>query len=116
MQSGRAWATEFQNASVVWPDRVRPLASVMVPEIITGSPEPRRFEVGLDGEERRLGVQSVEDRLDQQEVRPAVDQSADGLGVRRHQLVEGDVRGTPGRSRPARAMRSGWSGPSTPAT
>src|SRR5215203_4222763 len=34
---GRAWATEFQNASVVWPDRVRPLASVMVPEIMIGT-------------------------------------------------------------------------------
>ena len=30
--------SEFQNASVVWPDRVRPEASVMVPEIITGRP------------------------------------------------------------------------------
>src|SRR4026208_2008778 len=35
--SGRAWATEFQNASVTWPESVRPLASVMVPEIITGT-------------------------------------------------------------------------------
>src|SRR5471032_2908570 len=35
--SGLAWLTEFQNASVVWPDRVRPEASVMVPEIMIGS-------------------------------------------------------------------------------
>ena len=40
--SGRACATEFQNASVVWPERVRPLASVMVPEIMTGTRSPRR--------------------------------------------------------------------------
>ena len=33
---GRACATEVQNASMVWPDRVRPLRSVMVAEIITG--------------------------------------------------------------------------------
>jgi hypothetical protein len=38
--SGRAWRTEFQNASTVWPERVRPDASVMVPEIQTGSRTP----------------------------------------------------------------------------
>ena len=34
--SGRTWRTEFQNASGVWPDSVRPDASVIVPETITG--------------------------------------------------------------------------------
>ena len=38
--SGRTCRTEFQNASVTWPDRVRPLASVMVPETITGHRRP----------------------------------------------------------------------------
>src|SRR4029079_5773721 len=33
---GLACRTEFQNASTVWPDRIRPEASVTVPEIITG--------------------------------------------------------------------------------
>ncbi|MCY1455715.1 hypothetical protein D9M71_728690 [compost metagenome] len=37
---GLAWRTEFQNASVVWPDRVRPEASVMVPEIMIGNSKP----------------------------------------------------------------------------
>ncbi len=37
MVSGFAWRTEFQNASTVWPDRMRPDASVTVPEIISGS-------------------------------------------------------------------------------
>ena len=32
--------SEFQNASVVCPDRVRPALSVMVPEIITGKRMP----------------------------------------------------------------------------
>ncbi len=36
MARGRACRTEFQNASVTWPERVRPEASVMVPEMITG--------------------------------------------------------------------------------
>ena len=35
--SGSAWRTECQNASGVCPESVRPLASVMVPEIINGS-------------------------------------------------------------------------------
>ncbi len=40
--SGRAWLTAFQKASTVWPDSVRPLASVIVPEIITGTRCPER--------------------------------------------------------------------------
>jgi hypothetical protein len=53
---------------------VRPEASVMVPEIITG----RRGEVGkqlLDGKHRGLGVQGVEDGLDQQDVGAALEQA-----------------------------------------
>ena len=38
---GCAWLSEFQNASAVWPDSVRPEASVIVPEIITGQRLPR---------------------------------------------------------------------------
>ena len=38
--SGRAWRIESQNASVTWPDSVRPDASVMVPEMITGQRRP----------------------------------------------------------------------------
>ena len=40
--NGRAWRTEFQNASTVWPERVRPLASTIVPEIMSGTSAPRR--------------------------------------------------------------------------
>ncbi len=36
MVKGLAWLTAFQKAVGVWPDRVRPDRSVMVPEIITG--------------------------------------------------------------------------------
>ena len=38
--NGRAWRIESQNASVTWPDRVRPEASVMVPEMMTGQRRP----------------------------------------------------------------------------
>ena len=41
MLRGLAWRIEFQQASAVWPDRVRPEASVMVIESITGSRERR---------------------------------------------------------------------------
>ena len=35
--NGFAWRIEFQNAVTVWPDKMRPLASVTVPEIISGN-------------------------------------------------------------------------------
>ena len=68
--SGRACATEFQNASVVWPDSVRPLASTIVPEIITGSRRPSRSNSASTAKMRRLGVEGVEDGLDQDAGRP----------------------------------------------
>ena len=41
MVKGRVCAREFQNASTVCPERVRPLASVIVPEIMSGTSSPR---------------------------------------------------------------------------
>ena len=37
---GFAWRTEFQKASVTCPESVRPLASVIVPEIMMGTSRP----------------------------------------------------------------------------
>ena len=73
--SGRTWRTEFQNASGVWPDSVRPDASVIVPETMIGRRAPRALEQSFDREQRGLGVQRVEDRLDQQQVGAAFDQA-----------------------------------------
>jgi hypothetical protein len=42
---GLAWRTLYQKASVVWPLRVRPLASVMVAEIMIGTASPRRLHL-----------------------------------------------------------------------
>ncbi len=39
-ESGCAWATERQKASTVWPERVRPLASVIATEIMIGRRMP----------------------------------------------------------------------------
>ena len=38
--SGFAWRTECQNAGTVCPDKIRPEASVTVPEIISGKRIP----------------------------------------------------------------------------
>ena len=40
MDRGRAWRSEYQKASAVWPESVRPERSVIVPEIITGQRAP----------------------------------------------------------------------------
>ena len=92
IESGRACISEYQNASAVCPESVRPLWSVIVPEIITGTRSPRAAKTLLDREERGLGVERVEDRLDQQQVDAAVDQPVGGLGVRGGDLLEGHVR------------------------
>ncbi len=49
------------------------------------------LEHALDGEDRRLGVEGVEDGLDQDQVGAAFDQAAGRLDVVLHQFVEGDV-------------------------
>ena len=62
----------------------------MVPEIITGTQAPcASVDLG-DGSDRRLGVERVEDGLDQQEVGTAFEQPFGLLGIGAAQLVEGD--------------------------
>ena len=73
------WLSEFQKASAVWPESVRPEASVMVPRSSPASGGRRSSKKLLDGEQRGLGVERVENGLDQQQVGAAVDQAADGL-------------------------------------
>ena len=53
-------------------------------------PPPRLLEHLLDGDQRGLGVERVEDGLDQQQVDAALDQSPDLLGVGRPHLLERD--------------------------
>ena len=91
MENGRACDKEFQNASVVWPDSVRPDASVIVPEIMTGTLTAMLLEMLFDREQRGLGVERVEDGLDHQQIRAAIQQAADGLAITLHQLIETDV-------------------------
>ena len=73
--SGFASSIEVQNASTVCPESVRPERSTIVTEIQSGSlgrDVPRRGD-------RRLRVQRVEDRLDQEQVDAALAQAADLL-------------------------------------
>jgi hypothetical protein len=94
---------------------MRPEASVTVPEIMIGSASRAVPRIGLDREQRGLGIQRVEDGLDQQQVGAAVDQAAGLLAVGLDQLVEGDVA----RARVVdvgRDRRGLGVGPSAPAT
>src|SRR6478672_10229930 len=84
--SGRTWRTEFQNASGVWPDSVRPEASVIVPDTMIGSRAP--LECVVDRIKRRLCVQRVEHRLDEQQIDAAVQEAIDRLAVSLCELVE----------------------------
>ena len=68
---------------MVWPESVRPEASVIVTDIITGQADARLVEQDLEGEKRGLGVQRVEDRLDEERVDSGRREGARLLGVGR---------------------------------
>ncbi len=82
--SGSACSIEVQNASTVWPERVRPERSTIVTEIQSGSSGATSLRRG----DRRLRVQRVEDRLDQEDVDGSLRETADLLGVRVTDLIE----------------------------
>jgi hypothetical protein len=89
--SGWACATEFQNASTVWPVSVRPARSVIVPEIMMGIRFPPSSSKNLrDCKECRFGIQGIEDRFDEQHVDTALDQRSNLLRIREDQLLEAD--------------------------
>ncbi len=56
-------------------------------------PQPGGFEDLLEREDRGLGVERVEDRLDQEQVRAALDEAARRVRVGRPELLEADVAG-----------------------
>ena len=79
--SGRACRTEFQNASVTWPDSVRPDASVMVPEIITGQRRPRSSKSVSTAKIAALALRVSKIVSMKQQVGAAVDQTVGLLEV-----------------------------------
>ena len=68
-ESGLTWRTAFQNAPTVCAEIIvsppRPTAA----EIMSGQLDLVLGEDFLDGDERGLGVERVEDRFDEQQVR-----------------------------------------------
>ena len=89
--NGSACSTEIQNAS-------DGLAGQVAPAPVDGGEREPERELGRDvagRDDRRLGVQRVEDRLDHEQVDASVAQSGDLLLVRLAHLVEGHraVRG-----------------------
>ena len=89
-ESGFTCCTAFQNASTV------------CAEIIVSPPRPTAAENDdrqhhlvlledfLNGDQRGLGIQRIEDRLDEQQVRTARDERAHLADVGRLHLIEGD--------------------------
>ncbi len=61
---------------------------MIVPEIISGVVDPGVGGMAAGGPDRRLGVERVEDRLDQQHVDAALDEAGDLLAIGLGQLAE----------------------------
>ena len=90
-ENGLRCCSEYQKASGVWPERLRPERSVMVPESMIGSSTPISSNTCSTAKPRRLGVQRVEDSLDQDELDAALDQPARLRGIGLDQLVEAHI-------------------------
>ena len=91
MLRGRAWATEVQNASVVCPERVRPDASVMVPEIMTGTRLPSDSNTVSTAKIAALALSVSKMVSIRMMSAPPSSRAFVGLGVGRHEVVEPDV-------------------------
>ena len=88
--SGAACAIEFQNASGVWPGQQAAGAVGDGAGDHHRQIDAARIELFGDGEDGGLGVERVEDGLDQQRIDAAVEQAAHLLGIGDAQFVEGD--------------------------
>ena len=87
-ENGAAWRTEFQNAAGVWPGQQ---AAGQIRDRAGNHDrhaDAARFGLVEDRVDRRLGVERVEDRLDQQQVGAAVEQAARLFGIGLAQLIE----------------------------
>ncbi len=90
--SGRAWRTEFQNASGVWPDSVRPEASVMVPEMMMRQAYAacaRNSASIANSAALALSVSKIVSTSSRST--PPSTSAVDRLAVGRDQIVEADV-------------------------
>ncbi len=107
------WPERPRPERAVEPDAERPGVADRVPERLGGlarqrpaagvrdrprdhqwQAEPEPLEQLVDGEDRGLRIERVEDRLDDEEVHAALDQPVGRLAVGRHEIVEPDIPGT----------------------
>ena len=89
---GPQCCTAYQNASTVWPERLRPERSVMVIDSMIGTSHAHlRRSLLKRAKPAGLGVERVEDRLDQNEVRAAFDEGAGLLAIDIDQRIEVDL-------------------------
>ena len=79
MENGLAWRSECQKAAGVWPDK---RAAGKVGDRAGNHHRQRDagfLESLVDAEQRRLGVERVENGLDQNDIGAALDQAARGF-------------------------------------
>ena len=89
MEKGSAWRSEYQNAVGVCPDRVRPEASVIVPDIIRGNSMPDSAKILFRRPYRGFGVESIEHGFDEEDVGPSLDEAAYRFLIGCREFVEG---------------------------
>ena len=116
MVTGWACRTEFQNAAGVWPDSRRPGAVGDGAGDHHRHVDAARLASFRDGVDRRLGVERVENRLDQQQVGAAVDQACAPARHRRRATASKVTARKPGLLTSGEIDAVRLVGPSAPAT
>ena len=89
--AGRACRMEFQKASVVWPDNVRPDASLIVPETMMGRSKSSSSSTSRTAKRAALAFKVSNTVSIRMTSTPPVDECARGLGIAGRQFVETDV-------------------------
>ena len=103
--SGSAWRMLCQNASTVWPDRVRPDASTIVPEMISGTRSPVSSKSDWTAAIAAFALSVSKIVSIEQDVGAALEQAGGRFAVGDLELLPGDAAG--GRIADVRAHRGG---------
>ncbi len=86
--------TETINASRVWPVSVLPLASVIVPDTITGSLHPFFLKNRINCKKCSLTVKNIKNCFNKKNMNTPVDQSPCLFRICFNKLIESDCPGT----------------------
>ena len=115
IERGLAWRTEFQKASAVCPESVRPEASVIVPEIMSGSFAPVSSKYSSIAKSAALAL-SVS-KIVSTRIRSTPPSTSAFTATLYASFTWSKVTARkPGRSRPGESESVRFIGPSTPAT